>query len=181
MTLALLSRSCRQFGRRALPQFRRIALARTFPPMMIHANTLSSLHFPDILEVEPLGDVPPVVEDVVFDDVVEEPERFQEDHVEIRVQTPNASSYSSVEVESNPFDQDYDQYSLHMSTFQAYNTTHEELPPELGLLEPDDVMNLQTVENYWEHHPDAYSEELPHVHTPLDEETESFTPDVEDV
>jgi len=177
MISALLSRSCRQVGRRALPKVNRITLTRTFSPK-IHANTFSTLHFPELLEVEH-RDVQPVIEDVAVDDIVEEPALFKEDHVEVRVMSPSAASYSSVEIESNPFDQDYDQYSLHMSTFEAYNTTHEDLPPELGVLEPDDVMNLDVVENYWEHHPSAYSDELPPVNASVG--GEEFAPDVEDI
>lgn len=177
MLSTILSRSCRQFGRGALSRANQIGGRARVQPR-IHANSMSTqLSFPDILGESP--EVAPVMEDAMDDDILGESELFQQqDHVEVRIQSPSSASYSSVEVESNPFDQDYDQYSLHMSTFQAYNTTHEDLPPELGNLEPEDVMNLEVVQNWWETHPNAYTDELPAVSGMAGEE---FAPDVEDI
>lgn len=176
MLSTLVSRSCCKFGHRALPALNRNALARA----KIYANAFSTqLSFPDILE-QPV-DVQPVLEDVHFDDIVDDTKRFDnnERNMQVRIMSPSEATFSSIEQdESRQFDQDYDQYSLHMSMFQAYNMTHEESPHDLGLLEHEDVMNLNVVENYWERHPDAYSDELPPV-SPLG--GEEFAPDVEDI
>lgn len=128
-------------------------------------------------------DVQPVIEDVMDDDIVDETKMFDyyERNVQMRTMSPESASYSSitpVEEESKHFDQDYDQYTLHMSTFQAYNTTHEESPHDLGLLEYDDVVDLEVVENYWEQHPEAFDETLPTANTM---ERDDFAPDVEDI
>lgn len=155
----------------------RLALVRAFPLTIQHENTsaFSSLSMPNILG--DLPDVAPVIEDAMEEDIMGD-NVYGDQVVNRRIMSPSAASYSSIEVDANPFDQDYDQYSLHMSTFQAYNTTHEELPTELGLLEPDDVMNLEVVESYWENHENAFDDELPPVHSMDGEE---FAPDVEDI
>jgi hypothetical protein len=179
MKLALLYRCSRQLGRAALPRMNRITFARQlalFPKL--HAKAFSTdLNFPGIFE-ESL-DVAPVIEDAMEDDIVGDDELFREEHVAVqRIMSPTEASFTVVDEESNHFDQDYDQYTLHMSTFQAYNTTQEYLQPELGLLDPEDVSNLEEVENYWESHPDAYSDDLP---PPSAVGSDEFAPDVEDI
>ena len=143
----------------------------------LHPHAFSSdIQFPGILE-EPV-DVAPVIEDAMEDDIVHEDELFKEEHVAVqRIMSPTEASYSVVEEETTHFDQDYDRYTLHMSTHQAYNTTQEYLPPELGLLDPDDVRNLEEVQNFWESHPDAYNDDLPPASRVVSDE---FPPDVED-
>lgn len=184
MLSTFLSRSCRQLGRRTVSSVSRSnALWRALPPR-IYANSFSTqLSFPDILE-EPIN-VQPVMEDVTDEDIVDETTLFNayDRNVQVRIMSPSQASYSSVtptQEESSRFDQDYDQYSLHMSTFQAYNTTHEDSPHDLGLLEYDDVVDLNVVENYWEQHPEAYSDDeaLPPMSTLGGDE---FAPDVEDI
>lgn len=167
-------------GRRALPNASKIAVSRGRASAKICANAFSTqLNFPDILE-QPLFEAQPVDEDVVEGDIVDENLHLDNNYrnVQMRTMSPSEATFSSESQERTYFDQDYDQYSLHMSAFQAYNTTHEDSPHDLGLLEYDDVMDLDVVENYWERHPDAYSsDELPTVNTPDGDE---FAPDVED-
>jgi hypothetical protein len=163
-------------GRRALPNATKITADRG---AKICANAFSThLNFPDILE-QPMIDPQPVYEDVVDEDIADETVPFDNSYrnVQMRTMSPSETTFTSVTQERTDFDQDYDQYSLHMSAFQAYNTTHEELPHDLGLLEHEDVIDLNIVENYWERHPDAYSNDLPTANSPDGNE---FPPDVED-
>lgn len=173
MVSALVLRSCRQLGGRLL----RENAPKSVPNAVRAMSSHTQLAIPGI----GFAEAQPVMEDATDDDIIPENELYQQQgNVARRIMTPSGASYSSVDVDSyaSPFDQDYDQYSLHMSTFQAYNTTHEDLPHDLGVLEPEDVMNLEVVERYWETHPKAFKEDLPSVHHM---EGEEFAPDVEDI
>lgn len=170
----------KHMGRRALPHAsKNAAISGGRASAKVIANAFSTqLNFPDILQ-QPMIDPQPVYEDVVEEDIADEAPFFDNNYgnVQMKTMSPSEASFASVSQELTHFDQDYDPYSLHMSAFQAYNTTHEDLPHDLGLLEHEDVMDLNVVENYWERQPDAFSDELPPVHSAGGDE---FAPDVED-
>lgn len=117
---------------------------------------------------EPPIDVAPIVEEAREEDLNNEL-LSKEEPLVVRVMSPTESSLYSTTMTTvveghyeQVYDQDYDRDNLHMSAFQAYNTTSESLE-NLEMTQHEDVINLGLLENYWEAHPTAFSDQLPTV------------------
>lgn len=192
MKPSTLSRSSRQLRRvvqrsmKRTPPFGHVWRPSTSPTLGLQyrsATTLSYSTGPSFSGFyEPPIDVAPVVEDAREEDVNNEVLSKEEPRV-VRIMSPTESSLYSTTmttatvVEENyeqVYDQDYDRDNLHMSSFQAYNTTYESLE-NLEMTQHDDVINLGLLEKYWEAHPTAFSDQLPTV-----EMAHGHIPDVKD-
>jgi hypothetical protein len=123
----------------------------------------------------------PVVDGLSDDDISYPGTFFEEKAIEKRIQSPSQGSasihYSGImtRVEEH-YDQDYDEYNLHMSSFHAYNSTRESLP-DLDILQHGDVRNLEDVEEYWESNPHVFEEE--HIAPMIT--SDGPVPDVKDI
>jgi hypothetical protein len=127
-------------------------------------------------------DVEPVVDGLAIEDIVYDDSLFKEKPLEIRIMSPSESPqahyhYTSISTVEEHYDQDYDEYNLHMSSFQAHNSTRESLP-DLDMVQHEDVRNLEDVEDYWESHPDAFSSDQD---ISLIIASDEYVPDVEDI
>jgi hypothetical protein len=186
MKLSFAAFSCRQL-RRALLTANRTPHGR--PRIMISMSTqkrftttfTADQTFQGFDHTTP--EVQPVVDGLSDDDILHQDTSFAKTPIEKRIQSPSEGSstcsihYSEImsSVEEN-YDQDYDEYTLHMSSFQAYNSTRESLP-DLDTLQHGDVRNLEEVEEYWESNPNAFhGEQLAPIFN-----SNGPVPDVEDI
>ena len=116
-------------------------------PVWTATTSYSGQAFRDFHEAP---EVESVIEDARLEDIIQD-NRFEKP-VEVRIMSPSESfesSFSTISEVEEHYDQDYDEYTLHMSSFESSNTTYESLPG-LDRLQHEDVLNVQDVQNYWE-------------------------------
>lgn len=185
MKLPSAAVSCRQL-RRVLLTSNRTPYAHPSGPWMssklkpsiqTHLSTFTKGQIFQGFDHKP--DAEPVVDGLALEDIVHDDGLFKEKPLEIRIMSPREepqSHYTSISAVEEDYDQDYDEYNLHMTSFQAYNCTRESLP-DLDMVQHEDVQNLEDVKNDWESHPNTFSSD----DLSLDIASDEYVPDVEDI
>jgi hypothetical protein len=180
MKLSFAALSCRQLRRALLTATR---TPRCRPRIMLSTQKHFTTAFTADHTFQGFGhttpEVEPVVDGLSDDDILYQDSNFEKKPIEKRFQSPSNGStfhHSEIATVEEHYDQDYDEYTLHMSSFQAYNSTRESLP-NLDMLQPGDVRNLKDVEEYWESHPNAFEEE----DLELTIASNEYVPDVKDI
>ena len=183
MKLPFVPVYCRQFRRTLLTKTRTPFAHRSRPwmsskfPIQTHFSTFTKGQIFQGFDHKP--DVEPVVDGLAIEDIVHEDGLFKEKPLEVRIMSPSEcqkSHYTSITTVEGHYDQDYDEYNLHMSSCEVYNSTRESLP-DLDMVQHEDVRDLKDVEDYWESHPDAFSSDDLSPSIASDE----YVPDVEDI